>query len=350
MGSVRTLSLAAVAALACSVPLADAAGAQSLLERTPNMAGAWTGHGGQLHFHFVHRFSHSGAPERQVLNRPTFLLAADAPGGLLAGVRYATRSELATGVPNEWELFARARPFARARGAPADLGLQVGYNAAAASWDSELAASRPFGPLHAMLALRVLSSSAGEDRVVAGAAAGALFRLTPSLSLAADIGRGWSDALRDPVWSAGVHARLPGTPHTLSLHATNVSATTLHSAMRASDRVRWGFEFTVPVTPRRYLGGGAGRAQAPAAAGDTLVRVAMHNLQFQPQTLTVRRGTVVEWVNRDPLEHTVTAADGSWDSGPIAPEAVWRRRFDEPGTWAIVCLPHPFMRAEVVVQ
>src|SRR5256885_4957965 len=49
---------------------------QSLLERPPNLSGEWTGAPGTLYFHFIHRFSTSGAPQRKVSNVPTFLLGA----------------------------------------------------------------------------------------------------------------------------------------------------------------------------------------------------------------------------------------------------------------------------------
>jgi plastocyanin len=59
---------------------------------------------------------------------------------------------------------------------------------------------------------------------------------------------------------------------------------------------------------------------------------------------------VVEWKNDDPLAHTVTADDGSWDSGLIQPGATWRRTFDRPGTYPFHCTPHPFMKGVVVVR
>ncbi|MEO8089997.1 MAG: hypothetical protein ABI703_06850 [Gemmatimonadales bacterium] len=37
-----------------------------MLDRTPNLAGAWVGAQGVLHFNFLHRFSISPAPARKV--------------------------------------------------------------------------------------------------------------------------------------------------------------------------------------------------------------------------------------------------------------------------------------------
>jgi plastocyanin len=344
------------------------------MERTPNVSGGWVGPPGVLHFHFVHRFNHSGPPARQVQNRPTFLLGYAVPGDVLAAVQYATRSALEAGVPNEWELLLRAQPV-RQQGAPADLAVQLGYNAAARSIDSEVTAVRRAGRFRALLALRWLTRDAGSGGHAAVAAVGGVARFHDALAITADFGRRWAGASAGArphgryAWGAGLHARIPATPHTLSVHATNVDATTVHAASRGGGELRWGFEFTVPLTLARYLGGprgapatSAGAAGAPpaaapepgladpGAAADTVVRVALRNLAFEPSQIRIRAGTIVEWHNSDPLEHTVTAEDGSWDSGPIQPGETWRNRFARPGRYRVICTPHPFMRAEVIVE
>ena len=58
----------------------------------------------------------------------------------------------------------------------------------------------------------------------------------------------------------------------------------------------------------------------------------------------------MEWTNRDQVPHTVTARDGSFDSGIIQPGATWRHRFDRPGSYDFYCAPHPFMRGTLVVR
>jgi plastocyanin len=76
----------------------------------------------------------------------------------------------------------------------------------------------------------------------------------------------------------------------------------------------------------------------------------MHAMAFVPTRIEVSTGATLEWTNRDQLPHTVTADDGSWDSGPIAPGGTWRHTFDQPGTYAFHCTPHPFMTGVVVVK
>lgn len=331
---------------------------QSLLERSPNLSGGWSGPAGQLHFHLLHRFNQSGEPERKVLNTPTFLLALGLPGRTLVGVNYATNSLVAPRYPNEWEFFGRYAPLARAAGSPVDVGVQAGYNLAASSVDGELSLGRSVGRVGLLAAARALGNGyhAGEARFAL--AGGAAVRLGRHVALAGDVASLLDRADDEELaWSAGLQLALPFTPHTLSLHAANTNTGTLQGASVGGRTVRYGFEFTIPVTLRRYLGGPEKPvaimeralptpAQAP---GDTL-RATVKNLAFAPARIEVAAGTTVVWKNDDPLPHTVTADDESWDSGLIEPGASWSRTFDKPGTYPFHCTPHPFMKGEVVVR
>ena len=51
-----------------------------------NASGGWAGAPNSLYFTFLHRFNNSGAPVRQVTNRPTFLLAVPLAGGVVLGL------------------------------------------------------------------------------------------------------------------------------------------------------------------------------------------------------------------------------------------------------------------------
>ncbi len=78
-------------------------------------------------------------------------------------------------------------------------------------------------------------------------------------------------------------------------------------------------------------------------------------LNFEPAEITVRVGDKVEWRNRSPLTHTVTAdprisADASnvelpegarpFNSAAIPAGQVFRYTFTAPGTYRYLCLPH----------
>ena len=347
----------------CALVIGPGARAQSVLDRSPNLSGGWVGASGVLHFNFLHRFSISPAPERKVTSAPAFLLAAGLPGQTLLGVNYATNSELSQRYPNEWEFFGRVAPFIQARGALVDASAQVGYNLAAQGFDGEASAARRQGPVRILAALRVLTdpdSSGGTDVALA---VGAVVRLTRHLALSGDVASLTErDAGEKVAWSAGLNLAIPHTPHTFSLHASNANNTTLQSGSRGTDEIRYGFEFTIPVTLSRYFGGGAKpappaappenagpQAQAPAGGRDT-VTAAIEDFLFQPGRLEVTTGTTIVWVNNGQVMHTVSAEDRSFDSGPIEPGKQRGLTFTRPGTFPFHCTPHPFMRGVIEVR
>ncbi len=87
---------------------------------------------------------------------------------------------------------------------------------------------------------------------------------------------------------------------------------------------------------------------APAAnAAAPLVHI--HNFAFGPQTLTVRAGTIVTWVNDDEEPHTVTASDRSYRSPILNTGGRVSHRYDTPGQYAYFCSLHPHMTGRIVV-
>jgi len=69
---------------------------------------------------------------------------------------------------------------------------------------------------------------------------------------------------------------------------------------------------------------------------------------MQPR-ITIAAGTTIEWTNADPLPHSVTAVDRSFNSGLIQPGKTYRHTFTRAGTYNFYCMPHPFMKGVVVV-
>jgi plastocyanin len=359
----RAVRAACALGAACAALCTSAAGgrAQSLLDRPPNLSGGWVGSSGQLYFNFMHRFVASGAPERKVTNVPTFTLAAGLPLRTLVGVEYSTNSSLAPRYPNEWELFLRHAPLQQDRGAPVDLAAQVGYNFAAQGADAEVSLARRQGPLRLIAAGRALSDPFDTGRRFALAGGGTL-RVSRYFALAGDVASLMDRQEGEEVaWSAGLHMAIPGTPHTLSLQATNTATYTLQGLSRGDRTRRYGFEFTIPLTLNRWFGRSAAPTAslppaeiAPADSGATptgpVARAGMRNLAFVPGTIEIQAGTTVEWTNNDPLSHSVTADDGSFSSGLIGSGNKWRHTFATPGTYTYHCTPHPFMKGTVVVR
>ena len=79
---------------------------------------------------------------------------------------------------------------------------------------------------------------------------------------------------------------------------------------------------------------GPASAQAGAAA------VIAQETTFSPPTLTVPAGTTVTWTNTDQAAHTVTADDGSFDTGFVAAGQTVSLTFATPGTYPYYCIPH----------
>ena len=359
----RWLLLAAGAAGAWTSPAP--AHAQSVLDRPPNLSGNWIANRGTIQFNFLHRFTASDAPVRKISNFPTFLVGTGLPLRAMIGAQYATNSTLAPAFPNEWELFLRALPLQQDRGAPVDLGGQVGYNVASDGLDGEVSVARRLGPLRLMGAARLLADPLRRGHVDVAVGGGATLRVTRFVALAGDYAtladldqsRGERAA-----WSAGLHLALPSTPHSLSLHVTNTNTATLQGASRGGDQLRYGFEFTVPLTLARFFGGGTDDAPRPAAAAPpatptpaadptgAVARTVIRSMAFPEDLLEVTVGTTVVWTNEDAAAHTVTAVDGSFDSGRLRSGDSWSYTFDTVGTVEFYCRPHPFMRGTVVVR
>lgn len=358
-------------ALALVVGLPGALVAQGNLDRSPNVSGEWVVRPGTVQFNFLHRFVRSPGPVRKVSNFPTFLLATSLLKGTTVGFNYATNSTLAPAYPNEWEFFARAAPLTQAGGFPLDVGGQIGWNLAADGLDGELSLARRVGPVRLIVLGRALSdpyAKNGSAQLAYGG--GAAFKLTRHLALHGDV-----VTLADPssargekaAWSAGFAIAIPSTPHTLSLHATNTNTATLQGASRGAKQVRYGFEFTIPITLARYFGHKPAAAPAPPAASGTaaaappghvatgavsgtLFKSTMQGMQFSNVAIEVAVGTTIEWTNEDPVPHTVTADDNRFDSGLIEGGQVWRYTFTRPGSYPFHCTPHPFMKGTIVVK
>jgi plastocyanin len=336
------IAVSVTCALSALLGVADVASCQSVLDRPPNLSGGWLGAPGTLQFNFVHRFGVGDAPLRKVTNSPTFLLSYQLPLPLLIGFNYATSSDVASAFPNEWEGFARYGQ----RG----IALQAGYNQAAGSVDAELTAARSVGRLRLMAVGRLLSNGYHSDTTRYAVGAGATLRLNRWFALAGDATSLLDKRAGEKVaWGAGLQIAIPYSPHTLSLQVTNTNTATLQGASRGIDRVRGGFEFTIPFTLSRYFGRrqkGGEEAAIPANA----TRAEMKTVAFSPQRIEIAAGTTVAWTNNDPLVHTISADDKSWDSGPVEPGKTWTHTFTQPGEYSFHCTPHPFMKGVVVVR
>jgi len=78
--------------------------------------------------------------------------------------------------------------------------------------------------------------------------------------------------------------------------------------------------------------------------------VAMDGVSFTPERLIVKVGETVTWTNKDPFPHNVKSADGSFESGEIAPDAQWQYRATAAGRFPYTCTLHPGMDGILIVE
>jgi plastocyanin len=100
------------------------------------------------------------------------------------------------------------------------------------------------------------------------------------------------------------------------------------------------------------------RATLVVRSGAPLVRVSeptspdvveIGDFAFSPAGVEVGTGSEVTWRNVDPTAHTVTARDGSFDSGTVDAGSTFSTTFEEGGTFRYFCQIHPTMQGTVRV-
>jgi LPXTG-motif cell wall-anchored protein len=105
--------------------------------------------------------------------------------------------------------------------------------------------------------------------------------------------------------------------------------------------------------PEQDLGderGGLERDDEPRALAAATTSVTVSDFQFAPAQITIQQGDTVTWTNDGPTPHSSTSEKGVWDTG-IFPEGERRSQtFNEAGTFAYICTPHPNMTGTVVVE
>jgi plastocyanin len=85
------------------------------------------------------------------------------------------------------------------------------------------------------------------------------------------------------------------------------------------------------------------------ARQDATFNISVVDFAFEPAALTVPVRATVTWTNDGSRPHTVTADDGSFDSGRLDPGEQFRQTFDQPGTFSYHCGFHPEMQGSIAV-
>jgi plastocyanin len=139
----------------------------------------------------------------------------------------------------------------------------------------------------------------------------------------------------------------------LAVAAGGVMGGTTSSTAPAFDGLFGGNDWMGPGMMGGWGGGSTDAAPSstpPSSQATGSATIRMAGEAFAPSQLSVTVGTTVTWINDDDEPHTVTAADGSWSSGYMAPGASYTRTFGQAGSYAYVCLYHPWMRGTVTAR
>src|SRR5215207_6548556 len=125
---------------------------------------------------------------------------------------------------------------------------------------------------------------------------------------------------------------------------------TLHVHVHSPLRSRWPVAFLTEMLAVLVAAGGFLSQVGPIAAHqEAAFDVQVVDFAFEPATVTVPAGATVTWTNTGSRPHTVTADDGSFDSGRLDPGEQFSQTFDQPGTFTYHCGFHPEMQGEIVV-
>jgi plastocyanin len=88
---------------------------------------------------------------------------------------------------------------------------------------------------------------------------------------------------------------------------------------------------------------------APSPMPSPVSIIHIKNFAYVPDSVTIPVGSTVKFVEDDEIAHTVTASDGSFDSGNLNQKQTWTHLFTKPGTYSYYCAYHTYMKGKIVI-
>ena len=94
-----------------------------------------------------------------------------------------------------------------------------------------------------------------------------------------------------------------------------------------------------------------GQAEKEASANDAKTnQIVIKDFHFTPQTLTVKAGEKITWINRDEEPHTVVSVEKQFKkSAALDTDQEFTITAGAPGTYSYFCSVHPKMTGTIVV-
>lgn len=91
-------------------------------------------------------------------------------------------------------------------------------------------------------------------------------------------------------------------------------------------------------------------APSPTAPAKPAIVVHIAQFKYAPDPVTVNAGDSVRFVNDDPIAHTATAVDKSFDTGNLDQGKSATVTFSKAGTYDYLCTYHTYMTSKVIVK
>ncbi len=89
--------------------------------------------------------------------------------------------------------------------------------------------------------------------------------------------------------------------------------------------------------------------QSSAVEASTAATVEIKDFKFVPDTVTIKRGGTVTWIQRDSAPHTVALTDIP-ESPRLEQGDTWSYTFDKTGNYNYICGIHPYMKGRIIVK
>ncbi len=137
----------------------------------------------------------------------------------------------------------------------------------------------------------------------------------------------------------------------------------MFTSRHATRRAVGGFAMLALIGMLAYACGGSGYSTGPdngngngngnGTSGNT-TSIDMVGTAFTPATDTVAVGATVTWTNQSNFAHTVSANDGSFDSGQLTNGQTFQHTYDAIGSYPYYCKNHGSpttgMRGVIIVK
>ena len=94
----------------------------------------------------------------------------------------------------------------------------------------------------------------------------------------------------------------------------------------------------------------AGGPKDTGASGASQNKIEIKDFAFNPQTITVKSGEKITWINRDEEPHTIVSVEKQFKkSAALDTDEEFTVVAGSPGTYSYYCSVHPKMTGTIVV-